>query len=564
MPPNEPPARWREAAVSDAASGIDAAALELPPWFAPILARRGIESTAEAGAFLHPTLDQLHAPALLQNLERAVDRLIAARDEGQTVVVVGDYDVDGVTATALLLAVFRACGIATEPVLPHRLRDGYGFQPAHVDRAVALGASLVVTADCGSRSLEAAKAALERGIDVIVTDHHLPGEPHDSRVVHVNPLQPGATYPFPHLSGAGLALKLATAVAERCGRPVPPEPLLRVTCLGTIADMVPLRGENRVIARLGLEALADTRSAGLRALMDVAGVGPRVRATDVGFRLGPRLNAAGRMDSADVALELLMERDTARAAELAARLDTWNSERRGAERRVVDEASQKLEELDRVPPIVTLWSEAWHRGVVGIAAGRIARRLHRPTVLLAVEDGIATGSGRSIPGIHLHDFLSTWEDRLERFGGHAQAIGLTARVEDLDGLTGEWKRDAAGSWDPDLLVRTYEYDAHLGPAEVTLELVEQLRRLEPFGVGNRDPLIRVGPLSPAAPPRFFGEEHVGLVMRGDDGARLDLVGWRWRDRVDVLTARCETLGHVERDGYTGRPVLRLVAARPLQ
>lgn len=564
MPSNEPAARWKEAAAPAAASQIDAVALDLPSWFASLLARRGVESTAEAEAFLRPELDQLHPPAGLENLERAVDRLVAARDGGETVVVVGDYDVDGVTATAMLLAVFRACGITTEPVLPHRLRDGYGFQPAHVDRALALGGKLVVTADCGSRSVETAKDALERGLDVIVTDHHLPGEPHDPRVVHVNPLQTEDTYPFPHLSGAGLAFKLATALAERCGRPVPPELLLRVTCLGTIADMVPLRGENRVIARLGLEALAETRSVGLLALMDVARVGRPVRAVDVGFRLGPRLNAAGRMDSADAALELLMERDPARAGELAARLDAWNSERRGAERRVVEEANQKLEELAGLPPIITLWSEGWHRGVVGIAAGRIARRYHRPALLLAVEEGTATGSGRSIPGVHLHDFLSAWEERLERFGGHAQAIGLTARVEDLGDLAGEWERVAAESWDPDLLVRTYEYDASLDPAEVNLELIGQLARLEPFGVGNRDPLLHVGPLSPATPPRFFGKDHIGLAMRGDDGAGLDLVGWGWRDRAEVFGGRCEALGHLERDGYTGRPVLRLVAARPVE
>ncbi len=200
--------------------------------------------------------------------------------------------------------------------------------------------------------------------------------------------------------------------------------------------------------------------------------------------------------------------------------------------------------------------------MVGIAAGRIARRFHRPTLLLAVEDGLATGSGRSIAGIHLHDFLSRWEDRLERFGGHAQAIGLTARVDELETLAGEWRRQAAESWDPQLLVRTYEYDVHLATADVNLELLGQLRRLEPFGVGNRDPLIRVGPLTPTAPPRLFGEEHVGLAMRGDDGAPIDLVGWHWRDRAEIFAGRCEALGHLELDSYTGRPVLRLVAARP--
>lgn len=562
-------ATWVESEGSPPASDLTVEALGLAPrlsFFPTLLARRGITTLEEARGFLEPVVGHLHDPFLLDGMDAAVDRLLRARDRGERVVIVGDYDVDGVSATAILVAVFGACGIECEPILPHRIRDGYGFQKVQVERAAELGAGVIVTADCGSTSIEAAAEALEREIDVVVTDHHLPGELHDPRVIEINPHQEGSRYPFRHLSGAGLAFKLASALAERAGRPVAPELLLRVGCLGTIADMVPLEGENRVIAHVGLEALAKTKAPGLTSLMDVAGVRLPLDSSDVGFRLGPRINAAGRMDSAHVALDLLLERDPARAAEMAARLDAWNGERRQAELLVVEEAQAWVEELAELPAILVASSPQWHRGVVGIAAGRIARRYHRPTILLAEEDALATGSGRSVEGIHLHRFLEDWRDRLDRFGGHAQAIGLSVKTEELASLRREWE-EAASAWDPELLRPRYVYDIRLSAAEVNLELTSALERLAPFGVGNREPLLRVGPLEPAAAPRFFGVDHLGLATRGvgerDRGAALDLVGWRWREKAELLTGVFEVLGHAEVDGYTKRPVLRLRAARPI-
>ncbi|MDH3746402.1 MAG: DHH family phosphoesterase, partial [Acidobacteriota bacterium] len=419
------PATWVRSEGSPPASDLTVEALGFAPhlsFFPALLARRGVTTLEEARAFLDPVIGDLHDPFLLDGMDAAVDRLLRARDGGERVVIVGDYDVDGVSATAILVAVFGACGIQSEPILPHRVHDGYGFQKVQVERAAELGAGVIVTADCGSTSIEAASEALARGIDVVVTDHHLPDRPHDRRVIEINPHQESSGYPFRHLSGSGLAFKLASALASRAGRPVAPELLLRVSCLGTIADMVPLEGENRVIARVGLEALASTKAPGLTSLMDVAGVRLPLDASDVGFRLGPRINAAGRMDSAHVALDLLLERDFTRAAEIAAQLDAWNAERRQAELKVVEEAQTWVEDLPELPAILVAASTEWHRGVVGIAAGRIARRYHRPTILLAEEGGLATGSGRSVEGIHLHGFLADWRDRLDRFGGHAQAI----------------------------------------------------------------------------------------------------------------------------------------------
>ena len=543
----------------DAADGLERAGV--PARLAGLLARRGVTDAAGAERFLSPSLDQLHDPYLLAGMAEAVDRLLTARAHGERIAIVGDYDVDGVTATALLLAVLGACGCDAVPILPHRLREGYGFQAVHVERARAAGCSLILTADCGSSAASAVEAALAAGIGVLVTDHHLPGCELPAGAVQINPRQPGCGYPFPDLAAVGLALKLALAVAARCGRTIDVSALLRVACLGTIADLVPLRGENRVIAALGLAALAHARSQGLKALIRQAGLRPPFTAADVGFRLGPRLNAAGRLDSADRALELLLSRDAGRATELAAELDTRNRERQGEEARAVEAAAAIFSARDPLPPILVAWSAGWHKGVVGVAAGRIAKELHRPTVLLAVEGEHATGSGRSVPGLELHGFLSAWKGRMLRFGGHAQAVGLTVGVAELTALRQEWEEAGAG-WPSGLLARRHEYELHVEPREVSASLLADLARLEPFGQGNPRPLVRTGPLRLDGALRPFGNGHLAARTRGADGSAVELVGWGWQEREGDLCGSFEVLAAVENDAWRGGPVLRLVDCRP--
>jgi single-stranded-DNA-specific exonuclease len=557
VPPDGP--RWVPAPVPAAAADLESCGF--PSWLAALLARRGIADRQAAAAFLEPSLDQLHDPFRLAGMEAAVERLLAARERGEQVAIVGDYDVDGISATALLAAVLRACGIVARPILPDRLREGYGFQPLHVERARELGCRLILTADCGSSAGEAVAAALAAGLDVVVTDHHLPDGCLPDGVTQINPRQGCCSYPFPDLAAAGLAFKLATALAGRCGRPLDPLPLLRIACLGTIADMVPLRGENRIIAALGLRALADSRSHGLRALIQQSGLRPPFTAADVGFRLGPRLNAAGRLHDPNRALDLLLSRDRGQALALAAELDGWNRERQSEEAKVVDEARRRVLERQPLPAILVAWSPDWHKGVVGVAAGRIAKEWHRPTVLLSVEGGLATGSGRSVPDIALHAFLAGWQPRLRRFGGHAQAIGLSLDCGLLDELRGEWERSAAASWDPGWLEKRHLYDLELPPRAVSGELVAEMRRLEPFGQGNPQPLLRTGPLRLRRPPRLFGKGHLSAEAEGEDGSRVELLGWRWEKRADDLAGRFEVLAHPEIDGWHGGPVLRLADSR---
>ena len=550
---------WRLAPTPKAAEKLRNAGL--PPRLAELLARRGVEEPSQAEAFLFPSADQLHDPFLLAGMSEAVERLALARERREAVAVVGDYDVDGVTATALLLGVLGACGIEAHPVLPHRLREGYGFQPLHVERAVELGCRLIVTVDCGVSAGAAVARAREAGIDVVVTDHHLPGEGLPGEAVVINPRQPGCSYPFLELSGVGLALKLAVGLARRLERRVSLHQLLRMACLGTIADVVPLVGENRTIAVLGLQALAHTRSAGLQALLRRAGLRSPLTAEDVGFRIGPRLNAAGRLASPERALDLLLCRDPARAEALAEELERCNRARQEEDNRVVEEARLELATRRPLPPLALACREGWHRGVVGIAAGRLAREMARPVVLLAAEGDLATGSGRSVPGIDLHAFLAPYARRFERFGGHAQAVGLTVDRRRLPELQAELE-EAAAAWPPELLRRRYEYELELVASEVTAELAAELRRLAPHGPANPQPLLRLGPLRLAAAPRRFGRDHLAARAAGEDGAPISLVGWGWAGRSHHLAGRFEALGTLEEDAVRRGPVLRLADARP--
>ncbi len=525
-----------------------------------MLARRGVTDVAAALAFLDPRLEALSAPRSLPRLDAAVGRLVAARERGEPVAVVADYDVDGLTAAAQLVAVLRACGSTVDSILPERLREGYGFQAEHAERAAALGCRLVVTADCGSGAHEAVAAARERGLDVIIVDHHLGPEGEPPAALEVNPRRDGADDGSADLCGAGLAFKLASALAERCGRTVPPASLLRLACLGTIADMVPLTAENRIIAALGLRALPATRSLGLRALMRQAGVIPPVTSEDVAFRLAPRLNAAGRMASPQEALELLLTRDPATAERLATRLETHNRDRREAQDVVVEEAAARFATLDPRPAILVEWSAGWHRGVVGIAAGRLAREFHRPTVLFSAGPDLAVGSGRSLPGIHLFEFLAPWSAALVRFGGHAQAVGLSAATQRLSKLRSGWQA-AAAAWPPELLVRTLEYEAALPPDALDEELLADLERFEPFGVGNPEPVLRVGPLRLLGSPREFGRGHLSAAALSTGGRPLSIVGWGWAGRSAELHGEFEALGTLRRDRYRETLVLHLEAAR---
>ncbi len=551
---------WIPAPAPAAAEDLTAAGIS--PLLARLLALRGVEDASSASRFLEPELAHLHDPMLLRGMDPAVERIHGVQQRHGVVAVVGDYDADGLTATALLVAVLRSVGCVAHPILPNRHAGGYGFQPAHARLAREAGAELVITVDCGVQSFAAAREARELGLDLIVTDHHLPGAELPAGATVINPNQPGCTYPFPALAGAGLALKLAEALCRRCGVAVPWESLLRMASLGTIADVAPLVGENRVLASRGLRALATTPSPGLRALFREAGVVPPITSTDVGFRIGPRLNAIGRLGGAEPALELLLTRDDSRARELAVQLGRANGERQALEQVVLGDCAGRFGQP--LPAILVAWDERWHRGVVGVAAGRLARELSRPVLLFAVEGDEATGSGRSVGTFDLHAFLAPWSTRLRRFGGHAQAVGLTLETAHLARLAEEWQA-AAGALGPQPLASRQAYDADLPAERIDAALLADLERLEPHGAGNPQPVFRIGPLIRDADPRSFGGGHLSISVRGPDSPRaFEVVAWRWASRPGPWNGTFEILGCVERDRYRDAPVVRLVDARPAE
>ncbi len=471
-----------------------ARAAGVSPILAGLLLRRGVADAAGARKFLCPDASGLHAPCLLLGAEAAADLLVSTARRGKRVVVFGDYDVDGVTAVAQLRAALFRVGADAVAFIPHRLRDGYGLKPDTVRRVLAEhDPATIVTVDCGITAIEGVACARQAGVEVIVTDHHLVPDALPAGAIVVNPKQPGCPYPYKELAASAIAMKIAQSVALRAGVSLSGDSLLRAACLGTIADLVPLEGENRVIAALGLAALSTSRAPGLRALLAEAGLSPGAAPTseDVGFRIGPRLNAAGRIDTANLALSLFAARDPIEAAKIARDLSARNAERQGLERRVVAEARARIEtSADGLDGAVIIEADAgWHRGVLGIAASRLAREYHRPVLLFGIEGNRATGSGRSIPGVSLHGILQEMADEFLEFGGHEQAAGATLPADRFAAFRERARAVFSERVAAEALVRTSEAEAELPIEEVTPGIATELARLEPHGAANPRPVF---------------------------------------------------------------------------
>jgi single-stranded-DNA-specific exonuclease len=564
------PVVWiAKAADPEAVSSI-AAHCGCPPAIAQILVARGMDTPAAAETFLNPTLEcfldsAANDPAQMLGMSGAVERILGAIRAAEPILIYGDYDVDGTTATVLLKTTIERTALAIDPTrpaqvtyhVPHRIREGYGMQNAILGEAAAAGIRLVISVDTGIRAVAEAAEARTLGLDLIVTDHHLPDDAAalpDCLAV-INPAQAGCSYPNKHLCGAAVAYKLAQALLE-ASAPLTPDraafrertrrvlipSFLKLVAIATIADSVPLTGENRAIAALGLAALANPVQPGLRALMQLAKI-PLDRAptaTEVGFRIAPRINAAGRMDIADDVVELILTRDRARARELAEKLDGLNQDRRDSEARALDAIDRELPTLldgDGAYPAdcILLDHADWHRGVLGILASRVADRTGRPALVITHADGNAHGSGRSIPGFHLLDAI-TAADAAEpeaplfhRYGGHAHAVGFSLPSERLPLLRARMTAYAASRLTDSLLVPAQEYDAELTFADFTPDLAGWIARCAPFGIGNPEPIFVTRNAILAAPIRSIQEKHVCLQLMQADGAQpgatIPALGW---------------------------------------
>ena len=563
---------WRIRSPHPSAPAL-ASRAAIPELLAELLLARGVSTDSEAHAFLAPHPDALHEPSRMKGIEHAADVLVSAARSGRRIVVFGDYDVDGVTSVAQLRAALSRAGADAIAFLPHRLRDGYGLRPETVRRVIEEHRpGVIVTVDCGITALDGVACARRAGVEVIVTDHHLVPEELPEGAVVVNPRQPGCSYPEKDLAACGIALKLSQAIARRAGVPLSVESLLRAAALGTIADLVPLRGENRTIAALGLRALAGARAPGLRALLREAGIPDGVPPTseEIAFRVAPRLNAAGRLDTAHLALSLFEERDAPRATQIAADLSARNAERQAIERRVTAEA-RALYAREGDPArdsVVVLGAPGWHRGVLGIAASRLAREWHRPVLLFDLDGDLARGSGRSVPGVSLHATLKTIAFRFDEFGGHDQAVGASLPAAGFREMQ-ESARDAFDRHVPSgALRRVREAEATLDPSRVTRDLASWLDRLEPHGMGNPRPVFAAS-VRVCAGIRPIGDSGLRGRMRGEGlgGEELDFVTWNRaefpRSGPGEPIEVHYSMRPSRRAGGGYRPEAEIVAARPL-
>ncbi|MGI8733282.1 MAG: single-stranded-DNA-specific exonuclease RecJ [Pyrinomonadaceae bacterium] len=557
--------RWILRAPDTGRAASLARVLNVSPVVAALLLARGCDNEASARAFLQPTHNQLHDPYLMLGMKQAVSRLQKAIEEGEKILIYGDYDVDGTTGTAVLLRALKLLGASAGFHVPHRFTEGYGIQQPALEKAVADGYTLAISVDCGIRAHEPLHWARARGLDVIVTDHHLAdeGKGVPPAFAVLNPNQRGCEYPDKNLAGVGVAFKLVHALYRECGRESLVNAFLKVVAIGTVADVAKLTGENRTIVSLGLKDLCNARNPGLRALMEVAGCGDGTGMTsyDLGFRIGPRINAAGRIDAASAVVELFDTRDREEARRLAAHLETRNHERREVQQEIVELAVAELEGTEGASShAAVIAGKGWHRGVIGIAASKIAERINRPCVVLSIEGDVAHGSGRSIEPYHLLNGLTSCADLFEKFGGHSHAAGITIRTDRIPELRRRLNEHAAGCLSEDDLQPCVYIDAELAPESITFQLANELSSLEPFGAGNPRPVFMTRNLHCVGEPRIMKERHLKMHLAGPQGRPVETVWWNCLDenqRTPDVKSSIELAYTIETNTWNGEMRLQL-------
>jgi len=537
--------------------------LHVKPLIAALLISRGHETEEKAHKFLNPQHGDLHEPLLLKGMKEAVERILKAIENKEKILIWGDYDVDGTTGTVLLRKTLQILGAETGFHIPNRFTEGYGINIPALEKAKSDGFSLAISVDCGIRSFAPLEWAKDNGLDVIVTDHHLSDEIRGNppAVAIINPNQPECQYPDKNLAGVGVAFKLAHALLRVKGRENLIRGFLKIAAIGTVADVMQLTGENRAIVSLGLKDLTITKNLGLKALMEIADCCSDMTSYHIGFRIGPRINAAGRMDVARHVVELFESSDFNEARKLAGILDSRNRERQQVQQQITElalfeakgNASQKF---------VVVAGENWHRGVIGLAASRIAERLHRPTIVLSIEDGYAHGSARSIANYHLLNALESCPELFEQFGGHAAAAGMKLKIENIDSLRERLNRHAGEILSDDELTPELKIDAVVTSQSLDLKIIDDLRSFEPFGAGNPKPVFVTRDLFLRDEPLVMKEKHLKLRLSDNNGKQFEAVWWdgveKSKERTLKLKSRIELAYTAEANIWQGNTRLQLV------
>ena len=536
---------------------------------ARLLSIRGLDDPLSARRFLFPSLDDLLDPDRLTDLPAAVDRILRAIENKERIAIHGDYDVDGVTSTVILRRALELLGADVTHFIPERLRDGYGLQPASIERLHALGVVLIISVDCGIRGVEAAARARELGLDLIITDHHEPDTELPQALAVINPKRHDCSYPDKHLAGVGVALKLVQALCIKTGHTSWLPAFVKVAAIGTLADVVPLTGENRVIAKLGLEMLSKgPHKVGLRSLLDVCGlIGKEIDSYHIGFVLAPRVNAAGRMSSPDIAARLLLASDEAMRDEargLAQQLDTENIRRQQEEADIVTAARKAVETDLEIGSrtVIVVAGEGWHRGVIGIVASKLVDAFHRPAIVISTDGDVAHGSCRSIPSFNMLGALESCGEVMSKFGGHKQAAGLTmasARVRELRARVNDF---ADGCLQPDDLRPRIWIDGALGFRSIDEQMASELTSLAPFGAGNPRPIFRTSGVEIVDGPRRLKERHLKMAFR-QDGRVMRGIAWRASEREEFVAEHRTAIDlafSLEQDTWEGERYLQLSIA----
>jgi len=547
--------RWEYLTCEEASADALSGELGISPIGARLLVQRGFRDVAAAHQFLHPTLTELHDPFALTDMSIAVERILRAIRTGERIAIHGDYDADGITSTVLLRRALEILGAKVVHYVPHRIKDGYGLAPETIERLSLEKVDVVVSADCGIRSVMAARCAREVGVDLIITDHHEPDEELPSALAVINPKRRDCSYPDKNLAGVGVALKLVQALGERSGRKNWLKGFLKIAAIGTLADVVPLVGENRIIAKAGLEELSNGQHAvGLQALLDVAGAKNRtVDSFLVSFGIAPRLNAAGRMATPEIAVQLLLAKgkaDETEALALAQQLDVENIKRRKEESDLFLSARRLVEKNPDVGShnALVVSGEQWHRGVIGIVASRLVERFNKPTVVLSMDGDVSYGSGRSIPGFDLLSALEKCKSVFIKFGGHRQAAGLTMKTANIAEFRSMLTKHADEMLGPDDLVPSLPIDGEMPFEQITSQVIEDLKLFEPFGSSNQKPVFATSEVAISDGPYLLKEKHLRMSVK-QGGRIFRAVAWRgagWfkflkehKDRVNIAFSLVE-------------------------
>jgi len=560
---------WDHLPCNDEETAALAASLNLHPTVARLLCLRGLSDPEMAARFLAPSLDHLHDPFLLADMDKAVERLERAIAGRERVAIHGDYDVDGITSTVILRRALEMLGGDVVHFIPERLRDGYGLQPAAIERLHGEGVRLVVSVDCGIRGTDAALRARELGVDLIITDHHEPDGTLPPALAVINPKRRDCTYPDKNLAGVGVALKLVQALCARADKNKWLPAFVKIAAIGTLADVVPLVGENRVIAKLGLGSLSAGRhTVGLRALLEASGLtGKTIDSYQVGFILAPRVNAAGRMSTPDIATRLLLANDEAfidDARALAQQLNEENFRRQTEEADLVAQARKAIESDPAIGAhnVLVVGGDGWHRGVIGIAASKLVDAYHKPAIVLSIDGDLAHGSCRSIPAFDMLGGLERCADLFLRFGGHKQAAGLTMEAARVPEFRARINAHADAVLEPHHLCPRLRIDASLSLRQITPDLVAGLNALAPFGLANPRPVFHAMPVEIVDGPRPIKDRHLKMTFR-QDGRSFRAIAWRAAERAAFLTEHRTGVNlafSLEQNEYQGETYLELNVA----